>query len=195
MSRDIQCADAIHRLVSDKFTREDFETLTTREDMDDPRYQELQQELNELRTLNSTRYLYTAKRGDDGRLIYLVDGLDLDAEDFAYPGTYIEDEMIPYIEDALAGNTTYSKEIVDTTWGHIFTACYPVMDSGGSGEIVGALCMEMDMETTYDFLEQSSRTTFRTALMAVLVAVVLAVLIYLTLQAQRRKDLEQQEAL
>ena len=44
MSRDIQCADAIHRLVSGKFTRTDFETLTTLEDMDDPRYQELQQE-------------------------------------------------------------------------------------------------------------------------------------------------------
>ena len=195
MSRDIQCADAIHKLVSDKFTRTDFETLTTLEDMADPRYQELQQELNELRTLNSTRYLYTAKRGDDGRLIYLVDGLDLDAEDFAYPGTYIEEEMIPYIDDALAGNTTYSREIVDTTWGHIFTACYPVKASDGSGEIIGALCMEMDMEDTYAFLEQSKRTTLHTAGMAVLVVVILAILIYLTLQDQRRKELEQQELL
>ena len=195
MSRDIQCADAIHRLVSGKFTRTDFETLTTLEDMDDPRYQELQQELNELRTLNSTRYLYTAKRGDDGRLIYLVDGLDLDAEDFAYPGTYIEEEMIPYIEDALAGNTTYSKEIVDTTWGHIFTACYPVRTSDGSGEIVGALCMEMDMEDTYAFLERSSRVTTRIAIITVLVMVVLAVLTYLALRKQRRKDLEQRELL
>ena len=195
MSRDIQCADAIHRLVSGKFTRTDFETLTTLEDMQDPRYQELQQELNELRTLNSTRYLYTAKRSEDGRLIYLVDGLDLDAGDFAYPGTYIEEEMIPYIDDALAGNTTYSREIVDTTWGHIFTACYPVAASDGSGEIVGALCMEMDMEDTYAFLEQSSRTTLRTALMAGLVAVVMAVLIYLALRGQRRKELAQQALL
>ena len=195
MSRDIQCADAIHKLVSGKFTRTDFETLTTLEDMQDPRYQELQQELNELRTLNSTRYLYTAKRGEDGRLIYLVDGLDLDAGDFAYPGTYIEEEMIPYIDDALTGNTTYSREIVDTTWGHIFTACYPVAASDGSGEIVGALCMEMDMEDTYAFLEQSSRTTVRTALMAGLVAVVMAVLIYLALRGQRRKELAQQALL
>ena len=195
MSRDIQCADAIHRLVSGKFTRTDFETLTTLEDMQNPRYQELQQELNELRTLNSTRYLYTAKRGEDGRLIYLVDGLDLDAGDFAYPGTYIEEEMIPYIDDALAGNTTYSREIVDTTWGHIFTACYPVTASDGSGEIVGALCMEMDMEDTYAFLEQSSRTTLRTALMAGLVVVVMAVLIYLALRGQRRKELAQQALL
>ncbi len=195
MERDIRCADAIHRRVSYKFTRTDFETLTTLEDMNDPRYQELQQELNELRALNSTRYLYTAKRGDDGRLIYLVDGLDLDAEDFAFPGTYIEEEMIPYIDDALAGNTTYSREIVDTTWGHIFTACYPVRAADGSDEIIGALCMEMDMEDTYAFLEKSSQTTFRTASLAVLVSVLMAALVYLSLRDQRKKELEQQAAL
>lgn len=174
-NRDTMCANAIHHLVSNKFTRNDFETIHTVEDMASPRYRQLQQELNELRTLNSTRYLYTAKRGNDGKLIYLIDGQDIDAEDFAYPGTYIEEEMIPYIEAALSGETIYSKEIVDTTWGHIFTACYPVVAGDGSGEIVGALCMEMDMEDTYAFLKQSSFTTLRVAIMAVIVAVLLAV--------------------
>lgn len=116
-NRDTMCANAIHHLVSNKFTRNDFETIHTVEDMASPRYRQLQQELNELRTLNSTRYLYTAKRGNDGKLIYLIDGLDIDAEDFAYPGTYIEEEMIPYIEAALSGETIYSKEIVDTPGG------------------------------------------------------------------------------
>ena len=126
MAQNIQCADAIHRLVSGKFTRDDFETIDTAEDMQTERYQELQDMLNSLRSLNATRYLYTATRGANGRLIYLVDGLDPDAEDFRKPGDYIEDEVVPYIEDALSGNTTYSNQIVDTTWGHIFTACYPV---------------------------------------------------------------------
>ena len=101
VARDTKCADVIHQVVSDKFNRNDFQTITTKADMETARYQELQQELNELRRLNSTRYLYTAKRGDDGRLIYLIDGLDLDAEDFDYPGTYIEEEMIPYIDAAM----------------------------------------------------------------------------------------------
>ena len=82
---DTRCADAIHRLVSNTFTRDDFENITARSDMSTERYYELQSKLNELRSLNSTRYLYTAKRGADGRLIYLIDGLDLDADDFAYP--------------------------------------------------------------------------------------------------------------
>lgn len=50
--------------------------------------------------------------------------------------------MIPYINQALKGKKVYSQEIVDTTWGHIFTACYPIYDQE---EIVGALCIEMDM--------------------------------------------------
>lgn len=194
-NRDTMCANAIHHLVSNKFTRNDFETINTVEDMASPRYRQLQQELNELRTLNSTRYLYTAKRGNDGKLIYLIDGLDIDAEDFAYPGTYIEEEMIPYIEAALSGETIYSKEIVDTTWGHIFMACYPVVAGDGSGEIVGALCMEMDMEDTYAFLKQSSFTTFRVAMVAVIVSVLLAVCIYYTLRHQQEQEAQQKMAL
>lgn len=191
--RDTRCADAIHRLVSNSFTRDDFESINTREDMETAQYKRLQKELNDLRSLNSTRYLYTARRGADGRLIYLVDGLDLDAEDFAYPGTYIEEEMIPYIEAALSGQTTYSKEIVDTTWGHIFTACYPVMDD--TGEVVGALCMEMDMEDTYVFLKKSSQLSFRVGVAAACVTLLLAVWAYLFLRRQREQELEQQAVL
>ena len=194
LERNTQCADAIHRLVSHKFTKEDFETINSPEDMKLPRYKILQQELNEIRTLNSTRYLYTAGRDDDGNLVYLVDGLDLGAEDFAYPGTYIEEEMIPYINAALSGETTYSKEIVNTTWGHIYTACYPIMSDDGT-EVIGALCMEMDVEDTYVFLKKSTRTTVRTAGIAVIVSAVLAGWIYGALRRQHKKDLEQQELL
>ena len=195
VARDTKCADVIHQVVSDKFNRNDFQTITTKADMETARYQELQQELNELRRLNSTRYLYTAKRGDDGRLIYLIDGLDLDAEDFAYPGTYIEEEMIPYIDAAMNGQTIYSSEIVDTTWGHIFTACYPVVSSDGSGEIIGALCMEMDMEDTYAYLEKSSQSSFKTACVAVAVSILLAGWSYMILRRQRQRDMEYQEKL
>lgn len=38
---DTQCADAIHKLVSNKFTREDFNRIVSVEDMDSERYQEL----------------------------------------------------------------------------------------------------------------------------------------------------------
>ena len=195
VERDIACSDAIHKVVSNRFTQEDFLEINTREDMDSSRYKQLQESLNELRTLNSTRYLYTAKRGADGKLIYLIDGLDLGADDFAYPGTYIEEEMIPYIESALSGETIYSQEIVDTAWGLIFTACYPVRANGGSGDIIGALCMEIDMESSYRFLEKSNQSSIGVASFAILVAVLTMISWYLAYQKQKEKDRIQQEEL
>lgn len=129
IERNIQCSDTIHQLVSDVLNQEDFTKLDSMDDMSTDRYKELQNTLNRLRTLNSTRYLYTATRNDEGKLIYVVDGLDLDATDVAYPGSYIKEEMIPYISTALEGETIYSQDIIDTTWGHIFTACYPDNDT------------------------------------------------------------------
>lgn len=195
VERDKQCSDTIHKMVSDNFTRSDFETITSVGDMNSDRYKQLQRQLNTLRTLNSTRYLYTAKRGDDGKLIYLIDGLNLDAEDFAYPGTYIEEEMIPYIDAALSGETIYSQEIIDTTWGHIFTACYPVVANDGSGDIIGALCMEIDMEETYNFISHSNRKATETAAIASAVLFLLGVVVFIFLHRQKRMEAEQQNAL
>lgn len=187
VDQNITCSDAIHKLVSNTFTRDDFTDINTVDDMSSEQYQTLQTTLNQIRSLNSTRYLYTAKRNSEGKLIYLVDGLDLDTSDFAYPGTYIEDEMIPYINSALSGKTIYSQETIDTTWGHIFTACYPVKATDGSNEIIGALCIEMDMESAYTFLSKSSRNSLQIAIAAAIVALLLLVCVYHILQNQRRK--------
>lgn len=192
VDQNITCSDAIHKLVSNTFTRDDFTDINTVDDMSSERYQTLQTTLNQIRSLNSTRYLYTAKSNSEGKLIYLVDGLDLDTSDFAYPGTYIKDEMIPYINSTLSGKTIYSQETIDTTWGHIFTACYPVKATDGSNEIIGALCIEMDMESAYTFLSKSSRNSLQIAIAAAIIALLLLVCVYHILQNQRAKDREQQ---
>ena len=126
LKRDMENADAIHKLVNKKIGREEFATLRHQSDENTEMYHEVSSFLNEIRTLNSTRYLYTATRNEENRLIYVVDGLDPNAGDVRHPGDYIEDEMIPYINKALSGETVYSQNIVDTTWGPIFTACYPI---------------------------------------------------------------------
>lgn len=64
--------------------------------------------MNEIRTLNSTRYIYTATRNEDGRLIYVVDGLDPSAGDVRHPGDPIEKEMVPYIEKHFLENSIFS---------------------------------------------------------------------------------------
>lgn len=51
------------------------------------------------------------------------------------------------LTELFRGETVYSQDIVDTTWGPIFTACYPITaNRDGTGEIVGAFCIEMDIQ-------------------------------------------------
>ena len=49
-------------------------------------YQELKERMEEIRDIGDLRYLYTAKRNDEGTLVYVVGGLPEDADDFRYPG-------------------------------------------------------------------------------------------------------------
>ena len=60
---DTRCADAIHRLVSNTFTRDDFENITTRSDMSTERYYELQSKLNALAQLDALSVYREARRG------------------------------------------------------------------------------------------------------------------------------------
>ena len=48
--------------------------------------------MEEIRDIGDLRYLYTAKRNDEGTLVYVVGGLPEDADDFRYPGDAIEPE-------------------------------------------------------------------------------------------------------
>ncbi len=195
VEENIRRTDAMHKGVSDILTRADFTGINGREDMSTDRYRNLQGHLNEIRSMNATRYFYTVKRGADGRLIYLVDGLERGADDFAYPGTYIEEEMIPYIERALTGETVYSLDIIDTTWGHIFTACYPVRAKDGTGDILGALCIEMDMEPTYEFVQQHNTAAMETGAVTAVILGILMLCAGSFLQKEQKKNQEQKEQL
>lgn len=93
----VKRTDAMHKGVSSFLTREDFTDINDKSDMGSEHYRSLQAKLNQVRSMNSTRYFYTAKRNEEGRLVYLVDGLDLGSEDFAYPGSDIEEEMVHHL--------------------------------------------------------------------------------------------------
>ncbi len=89
VERNVSRSDAIYSAISNKLTKSQYTDINTVEDMQKQEYKDLQKQLNELRKLEFTRYLYTAKRNAEGEIVYLVDGLDLSAEDFAYPGTLL----------------------------------------------------------------------------------------------------------
>lgn len=97
--------------------------------------------MEEIRDIGDLRYLYTAKRNDEGTLVYVVGGLPEDTDDFRYPGDAIEPEIQSEWERALSGETVLPEKILDTDWGNIFIAYYPLHNE--SGEVVGALGIEV----------------------------------------------------
>ena len=196
IARDTMSADAVHKLVDEKIGREDFLHIRDRSDEDTQFYKDISSYLNEIRTLNSTRYIYTATRNEEGKLIYVVDGLDADAGDVRHPGDYIEDEMIPYIERALSGENVYSQDIVDTTWGPIFTACYPVRSNlDGTGDIVGAFCIEMDMQSAYGMAEKTKKISVICGMIVGLVLLMICLWTYLVYRKSKEEEQMQKQLL
>ena len=195
IERDISSADAVHRLVNNRLGRRDFTEIRSKADENTELYQSISKYLNEIRTLNSTRYIYTAARNEKGKLIYVVDGLDPSAGDVRHPGDAIEKEMVPYIEKALSGEKVYSQEIVDTTWGPIFTACYPVTADDGSNEVVGAFCIEMDMQSAYGMVEKTNKVSIVLGCITACVLVALCACGYSVYQKQKEKEQEQNRIL
>ena len=123
----------------------------------------------------------------------MVDGLDPNAGDVRHPGDYIEDEMIPYINKALSGETVYSQNIVDTTWGPIFTACYPITGdlTGDSDEIVGSLCIEMDMQSVNGLVKRTRRASVYVGAMAGCVLFLLCAVCFIGYKRKREDEIEQ----
>lgn len=196
IARDAMSADAVHKLVDEKIDREDFSHIKDRSDEDTQFYKDISSYLNEIRTLNSTRYIYTATRNEEGKLIYVVDGLDSDAGDVRHPGDYIEDEMIPYIERALSGEKVYSQDIVDTTWGPIFTVCYPVRSNlDGTGDIVGAFCIEMDMQSAYGMVEKTKKISVICGVIVGLVLLMICLWTYFVYRKSKEEEQKQKQLL
>ena len=195
IERDISSADAVHKLVNNRLGRKDFNEIKSKADENTELFKNMSTYMNEIRTLNSTRYIYTATRNEDGRLIYVVDGLDPSAGDVRHPGDPIEKEMVPYIEKALSGKTVYSQDIVDTTWGPIFTACYPVTAEDESNEVIGAFCIEMDMQKAYGMVEKTNKLSIVLGCITACILLILCTCGYSVYKKQKENEQKQQKLL
>ena len=77
VDRNMARSDIIYSAIADQLTEAQYVNIHTKNDMRLKEYQSLQKKLNELRKLEFARYLYTARKDADGRIVYLVDGLGM----------------------------------------------------------------------------------------------------------------------
>ena len=160
-------AKIVHEYVEGIIDEKSFSELNTIEDEKKDIYLTTYRLMDQIRRIANIRYLYTAKKTTDGQYIYVLDGLDRDAEDFRHVGAPIEEEIIPKLEQCLRGETVLGDDILVTEWGIVYVTYFPVHDS--SGAIIGAIGMEFDAEKLYEAIA-------RVRLLTVLIAVALVAL-------------------
>lgn len=179
-------ASTIRDYLEDELTTEMFSELNVRADDDSELYQIAKQKLENIRRVTSVRYLYTAKKTDDGNFIYLVDGLPSDSEDFRYVGDLIEPECIPDLQQALDGNTVLPDEINHTTWGNVFISYFPIREDN---QIVGVLGIEFDANEQYESFKTMRVITPLVILFTCIIAAFIATKLFKRISNPTYKDL------
>lgn len=188
--------DAIYNSLDSIFDSSLFDKINTKEDKQTEIYQEYQQKLLEMRTVSNVRYLYTAKKNDQGEYIYLIDGLPLDSADFRNPGDLIEEDIHENIESVYHGKIVLPDEIIDTSWGKIFLAYYPIhAGPGHTDEIIGVVGIEIDAETQYRTYHDMIRAAPPIIGLACVIAFAIFTWCFRYISNPRRKDLYNIDAL
>lgn len=139
-------------------------------------YQTLKKTLENVRELCDLQYLYTAKKAPNGSLVYVVDGLSENAEDFRYPGDLIEPEIQQELLSALNGEVILPDKILDTDWGNIFIAYYPLHDDNGT--VVGALGIEIPADIEAAAAKKLSQAAFLSSLFFCMITFVASLFIF-----------------
>lgn len=180
--------EAVYEYMEKITVAEDFESINVKADIDTQIYQTKKQIMEEIRSTAQIRYLYTAKKMEDGTYIYLLDGLDMDSDDFRYPGDRIEKENIPDLEKAYKGETVLPRQILNTSWGKIFLAYYPIHDKQ-TNKIIGVLGMEFEAQEQYDTFQSLKRITPIIIIVISLLSMLLSIKLFRRISNPRVKDL------
>lgn len=168
--------NTIHNYIEHHLTADGFLEINTKEDMAKDSYQTLKKTLENVRELCDLQYLYTAKKAPNGSLVYVVDGLSENAEDFRYPGDLIEPEIQQELLSALNGDVILPDKILDTDWGNIFIAYYPLHDDNGT--VVGALGIEIPADIEAAAAKKLSQAAFLSSLFFCMITFVASLFIF-----------------
>lgn len=134
-------AEAIFERVDRNLNMATFSQIGEKIDRKSMAYEEARIQLNTIRETTGAKYICTCRQTEDGRLIYVVDGLRETDEDYHFPGDPIEPEMQKGVLGALQGNVMYAEKMSSNSWGKGCRVFYPAYYCG---EVVGVIeiCFE-----------------------------------------------------
>ncbi len=161
-----QTAQDIVISVGSKIDINKFNDLKTRDDMGNDYYTGLRSQLNNIREATGLRYLYTMRKNEEGKYIYVVDGAADSSEDASELG---DEEAPENISEAMIlgyeGIPSYELNWTED-WGNLISAYAPLED--GSGKVVGILGADFDANKVVQELE-NIRISLIIAIIAVIV--------------------------
>ena len=155
----------IHKLTEDLIDERCFTNLNIKEDEKSDLYLTAHKQLDEIRRIANIRYLYTAKKNENGELIYVVDGFDSGDELYRHVGDPVEKQITPMLNQCLNDEIVFGDSIMNTEWGIVYVTYFPFHDS--ENNVIGAIGMEFDCEDIYTAVKRSRKITI---LISVLIA-------------------------
>lgn len=182
---------SIYDYVENSLDKDSFYNINTIDDFTSEAYIVAHNNLDTVRKATGVRYLYTAKQNSAGELIYVVDGLPLDAEDFRFPGDLIEVEIRADLTKALDGYDILPNEILKTEWGPIFITYLPVHDNG---KVIGVVGIEFDASRQYQTYRNINIVTLILVIAFIAISVVIAVYIFRRISNPLYRDFSNTDA-
>lgn len=135
-------------------------------------YQELREQLNDLRVKAGLTYLYTMsreKKENGYEYFYLVDGMPLGDEDASQLGDTEDQTTYPKIAQAFETGKTQVEMSNTEEYGALITTYYPI--KSGSGEVIGIVGADMDASQVYATMDSYKNKMIITTLIILLISI------------------------
>lgn len=138
-----QKASSIAKATLDYIDVKEFEQLKTKDDEKKDSYIKMRESLSNIRKISGSKYVYSMRKADDGKFMYVVDGS--------------EESELSHIGDTDASNNRYEtvwngKIYTDSTirqegqWGVLISSYYPLLDNG---KVIGFVGVDYDASDMY----------------------------------------------
>lgn len=119
-----------------------------------PEFVRIYERLHEIKEMAGLKFVFTLVELPDKSFMYIVDGENIESEDFSNPGDSEDNDP-----DATAvyktGKTVTGDLLVHEKWGAAITAYAPIMDRDGA--MVGALGAEYDAADIYANMQETKQ--------------------------------------
>lgn len=156
---------AILNPIVNTIDTEKFDNLKTKADMESEYYKKLQLRLNDIKKATGLKYLYTMRKTDEGKYIYVVDGNSTNNKDYSALGEEEKDVSNPLIL-SFKGASTYELNHTEE-WGNLISSYIPIKSK--SGKVVGILGGDFDANNMYSELGK-----LKVNILIIIIAVILA---------------------